>query len=279
MADDGTSYEVTLMRPNTHKLSLLLNEDSLVRMISDRILDAIDKDQLLNEAFLAKYGQPLGINPRLRVLKYDSIDNDVFDPHFDVTTFDHSKRRCSVLTVLLYLNEDFIGGETKYLDNQSNRYSKFVEKNVPETTVIEPRTGSVSLFHHDLYHCGAPLEQGTKYILRTDVLFESQNLSKATEQREGDDSLMKDSNHPSEITLKTMSELCSQLEFHGNIHAKEACMGALMQLGILHNTIESFCAIGIVMAKQLLIDVLCSQIEDSASWIDYLVSEAFAHKK
>jgi hypothetical protein len=64
-------------------------------------------------------GEPLGLNPRLRVLRYD--DEDQFEAHYDrVVPEDDGSR--SLITVLIYLNsgggEDFSGGETLFLDSK-----------------------------------------------------------------------------------------------------------------------------------------------------------------
>ena len=39
---------------------------------------------------------------------------------------------------------------------------------------VKPTVGSMVIFHHDLYHSGAPLQDGTKFILRTDIFFRVQ---------------------------------------------------------------------------------------------------------
>ena len=86
--------------------------------------DAVGRQ--LPKEFVARYGQPLGLNLRLRVLQYDAVDNDVFDPHYDVTTFANDdnddnnscSNRCrtcqSLLAVLIYLNQGFVAGETMF---------------------------------------------------------------------------------------------------------------------------------------------------------------------
>lgn len=67
VTEDGTEYMVELMKPNTHKLSLMLDFDHTVQMLWTKIRSAlIITHTLLPQAFLQKYGMPLGINPRLR---------------------------------------------------------------------------------------------------------------------------------------------------------------------------------------------------------------------
>ena len=60
----------------------------------------------------------------------------------------------SRMSFLVYLNEDFIGGETDF------RSFKLV-----------PKTGTALIFVHETWHEGCALTSGTKYVLRSDVLF------------------------------------------------------------------------------------------------------------
>jgi predicted 2-oxoglutarate/Fe(II)-dependent dioxygenase YbiX len=60
----------------------------------------------------------------------------------------------SQLTLLVYLNEGFTGGETRF-----------------KTFSIAPRTGSALLFMHDTWHEGAAVHSGSKYVVRSDVLY------------------------------------------------------------------------------------------------------------
>lgn len=79
------------------------------------------------------------------------------------------------MTILIYLNTDFVGGETAFLNSLNP--SDFLN--------IEPKTGQVVVFNHELYHASRKLEYeksiavdsvpgGTKFILRSDVMFEKQ---------------------------------------------------------------------------------------------------------
>lgn len=61
----------------------------------------------------------------------------------------------SQLTLLVYLNEGFLGGDTVFRD-----------------MVVMPKTGSALLFLHDTWHEGAALAEGTKYVLRSDVMYD-----------------------------------------------------------------------------------------------------------
>ena len=99
-------------------------------------------------------GRPLhGTNPRFRGYRYKP--GQAFKPHYD-GSYRKSETMESELTLLLYLNESFAGGETRFLDIETD---------------VHPRTGSVLLFAHRVLHEGAEVTSGTKYVLRSDVMY------------------------------------------------------------------------------------------------------------
>jgi predicted 2-oxoglutarate/Fe(II)-dependent dioxygenase YbiX len=61
-----------------------------------------------------------------------------------------------VLTVLVYLNDGFEGGETLVHE--------------PTLAIIEPKAGSVLLLKQDVLHEGRPVVRGVKYLLRGDAM-------------------------------------------------------------------------------------------------------------
>ena len=113
----------------------------------------------------------VGLNERLRFLRYNS--GMFFKPHYDgqyVRQSDASgsarNGETSFVTCQLYLNDNFEGGETRFLVPPEKKSSL----PFPSTDVI-PKTGSVLLFQHDLLHEGRTVTAGCKYIMRTDVMY------------------------------------------------------------------------------------------------------------
>lgn len=98
--------------------------------------------------------RPFGLYQPLRIYRYEAGEH--FGLHHDQSYQDPSGRR-SLLTFMVYLNEGFSGGETAFPE---------------QGQVITPRTGTALLFQHMLLHAGERVTSGTKYALRTDVLFE-----------------------------------------------------------------------------------------------------------
>ena len=88
------------------------------------------------------------------------VDGELLDNAYD--------DRWSQLTFLLFLNDDFEGGATRFYLDPADK-----------TRVVDVRTprGGALCFPHGMHplHCvhgSQPITAGTKYIIRSDVLFE-----------------------------------------------------------------------------------------------------------
>lgn len=97
--------------------------------------------------------EPIGLNERFRFYRYK--DGQQFKPHID-GPFRRSDKEKIKITMLIYLNDDFVGGATTL---------------VLEYKDIKPETGMMFLFEHKIMHCGRPVTEGVKYVLRTDVMY------------------------------------------------------------------------------------------------------------
>ncbi|WP_378176778.1 prolyl hydroxylase family protein [Aquimarina sp. SS2-1] len=92
------------------------------------------------------------LNEMFRIYKYEKGQR--FKMHRD-GSYERNEKECSFFSFLIYLNDDFEGGDT-YFENG--------------ITVI-PKLGDALLFHHPLRHEGKPIVSGVKYVLRTDVMY------------------------------------------------------------------------------------------------------------
>lgn len=99
--------------------------------------------------------QPVGANERFRCYRYRPGQR--FAPHLD-GAFERDEHERSLLTFMVYLNDGFTGGETAFLDFG--------------VTAV-PRAGSALLFQHRMLHEGCEVLSGTKYVLRSDVMYRS----------------------------------------------------------------------------------------------------------
>jgi len=97
-----------------------------------------------------------GVNERLRFYRYRPGQR--FEPHMD-HWYQPNDRRITLHTLLVYFNDDFEGGETRFQEQLEE--------------VVRPRPGLVVIFQHKLRHEGCEVRRGTKYAMRSDVIYEA----------------------------------------------------------------------------------------------------------
>lgn len=96
----------------------------------------------------------IGLSPFIRFYRYSGSQK--FNMHKDGKKSHNGFE--SYFTMLIYLNTINHGGETVFRKNDIS---------------IKPQSGHCLLFAHELWHSGLPVTKNeTKYVLRTDVLFE-----------------------------------------------------------------------------------------------------------
>ncbi len=80
------------------------------------------------------------------------------EPHMD-HWYRPSEYQITLHTILVYFNDDFEGGETRFQEQI-------------EQTVI-PKLGTVAIFQHKIRHEGCPVRRGIKYAMRSEVIYEA----------------------------------------------------------------------------------------------------------
>ncbi len=95
----------------------------------------------------------IGANPRLRLYRYEA--GEKHSSHWD-TVVEFERGAQSLLTLVLYLNDDFVGGETE-----------FGELGV----TVAPKCGTALLFQHRVLHTARTVQRGAKFVLRTDIVY------------------------------------------------------------------------------------------------------------
>ncbi len=209
---------------------------------------------------------PLGLNRRWRVYKYQPGGEETFAPHidagfppstlskdgsaliWDVTTMTindddgednhedidldtdnvhYPKDTVSRLTVLMYLNDDFRGGQTKF-------YAPLVSSSSPEVIAsIQPKAGSVLFFPQAVgedavnyarsnwpLHEGSPVtsslsDSRAKYVIRSDILFTKVRSGISKEEKHDplwkNDDFVRDTFLPSSLMLSSSSTALDSL--------------------------------------------------------------------
>jgi len=128
-----------------------------------------------------------GLNARWRFYRYDSDPPSIYRPHIDGSwpasglsedgkyVFDAYNDRWSCMTFLIYLNDDFTGGATTF----------FTPTTCTQTPLniqgVKPRTGNILVFPHGstraALHEGSQVMKGSKYVMRSDVLYHKLSTS------------------------------------------------------------------------------------------------------
>jgi len=93
----------------------------------------------------------IGLNELFRFYKYTPKQR--FKKHRD-GQFQRNEMEFSAYTFMIYLNDNFTGGETEF-----------------DEVIIHPKKGSALIFKHELKHEGKAVLDGIKYVLRSDIMY------------------------------------------------------------------------------------------------------------
>jgi len=96
--------------------------------------------------------KPVGVNPCFRIGRYN--EGEHFAAHRD-GMYVNDNGESSIYSIVLYLNDDFEGGELE----------------MPEDILFYPLAGSAVLFPHDTLHTARAPTRGTKYVARSELMF------------------------------------------------------------------------------------------------------------
>jgi hypothetical protein len=123
-------------------------------------------------------------HPRLRLYKYEP--GDAYPEHIDtkarrISVCEDQSRvvQQSVYTLLVYLNDDFSGGQTGYWPDHAGIHCRFRRSEEKQHSskkqhqvCVTPVAGMAVIQDQNILHEGLPTTKGVKYILRTDLVFE-----------------------------------------------------------------------------------------------------------
>jgi prolyl 4-hydroxylase len=126
---------------NNHRI-LYRNEDLAVNLW-----------KRLSEFAPQKIGNSIsvGLNELFRFYKYEA--GQKFKKHID-ESFIRNDNEASYYTFMVYLNDKFEGGETKF-----------------DEISIKSGKGMALIFLHSIPHEGTEVRSGVKYVLRTDIMY------------------------------------------------------------------------------------------------------------
>ena len=151
--------------------------DTDIRNSMRKIIDNRDFAQLLEKRiykYIPKTYNDLeyhSINYRFRFLKYEK--GGFFARHKDNNY--KNKESMSLITILIYLNDNYEGGYTTFFANVDDK----------KGFTLKPKTGMVSLMDQDIGHYVPELTEGIKYVIRTEIMYRGKSNSKQYINKEG----------------------------------------------------------------------------------------------
>ncbi len=122
--------------------------------LGDYIMSIVDKFLPDNITELKK----ININPMFRYLKYGP--GNYFKPHYD-GPYEDNNGNVSLITIQMYLNDDFKGGETVFYDACDGK----------KIYTHVPKKGDIILFEQTIEHTALTVTEGIKYSVRTEVMY------------------------------------------------------------------------------------------------------------
>lgn len=136
--------EQTMFKGIRNNERILFFDNELATSLFDKIKRCLPNNDDQFEA--------VGLNEMFRIYKYSKGER--FKMHRDGSIKRNEKEQ-SRYSLIIYLNDDFEGGETEFRD----------------LFKVELKIGTALCFRHPHKHEGKLITNGNKYVLRTDVMF------------------------------------------------------------------------------------------------------------
>lgn len=141
---------------------LYRNQDRVMRDDPEQASDLFTRLQAQLPERIGELSR-IGLNERLRYYRYGPGQR--FEVHMD-HWYQPTETDISLLTVLVYFNSDFEGGQTRFMEQI-------------EQTVV-PIAGRAAISQHKIRHEGCAVVSGKKYALRTDVMYRAPSAIELT---------------------------------------------------------------------------------------------------
>ena len=142
-----TSAGFVMRKDIRNNMRVMVDDEKMANDLWSRAKDFVQPEWF--------YRTAKGLNERFRFYKYEPGQR--FAPHFD-GYYERRNLDRSELTFMVYLNDEFEGGETVFYHGKDRLW-------------VAPRTGSALVFMHKQLHEGATVESGIKYVMRSDVMY------------------------------------------------------------------------------------------------------------
>lgn len=122
-------------------------------------------EEVVQASAMGNIKVPKGLNSNIRIYRYRKGHS--FGAHYDESVQDKATGLWTDWTLLIYLNQDMVGGQTVFYKDASSKNKK------PAPIVVQPEKGMALLHRHGqhcLLHEAMEVTEGSKWVLRSDVL-------------------------------------------------------------------------------------------------------------
>ena len=150
-SEDKGYHESTIDTGRGHRIVKSMRNNKRVIYFDPELAADIWKDLSAFAPATIGNSTAVGLNEMFRFYKYNP--GEEFKKHRD-QSYIRDNLDASYYTLMIYLNDGFEGGETTFPDRN-----------------VRPVTGMALIFLHSLEHAGSPIKRGTKYVLRTDIMY------------------------------------------------------------------------------------------------------------
>jgi len=170
-------------KSNSHMGKVLAHQDSeLASLMWERLIEHCSKNSaqdFTHHVYQFKVWESFQVSNKFRFRKYKKGNH--FHLHTDaaqkskapteeaISNAEPQMDYRSFLSLVVYLNEDFTGGETLFYQQKPGTTSESQDALIWKK--IQGRTGTAVIFSHSIYHKAEPVKTGRKYVARTDVLY------------------------------------------------------------------------------------------------------------
>jgi prolyl 4-hydroxylase len=131
----------------------VIRDTAVADALWSRIVDEVPAAMSADWSDGRRSVHPVGLYLPLRIYRYRV--GQQFGLHQD-QSYSRGPGARSLLTLLVYLDDDFEGGETDFPEQQQT---------------VTPRAGDALWFQHMLLHAGRAVTRGVKHVLRSDVVY------------------------------------------------------------------------------------------------------------
>lgn len=147
---------------------IIMDDEELAEKMTKKLKPMLDS---LNLVEFEKDGlecELKSVNSRFRLCRYQ--EGQEFRIHQDGVHY-KSKFVKSILTFMIYLNEEFDNGHTIFFKSGPS-------SNPPEEMgKYKPQCGDLIVFDHELWHSGEIVNNGIKYVMRSDIIYDTIPIS------------------------------------------------------------------------------------------------------